>query len=927
MRNFKNVLLLALFFVTATVLGQTKITGTVVDEMGEPLPGANVVSKGTSNGTSTDFDGKFMLNVKSNSGVVVISFVGYESKEVAFTSADLGTIELEPSNILGEVIVTGVIDVAKDRQTPVAVSTIKAEEIQEKLGSKEFPEILNTTPSVYATKQGGGFGDARINIRGFDQRNTAVMINGMPVNDMENGRVYWSNWAGLSDVTSAMQVQRGLGSSKLAISSVGGTINVLTSAADKKEGGRVYGSVGNDNYLKTTVSYNTGLLDNGMSVSALFGRTSGDGYVSGTEFEGYSYYLALGYRPNENHDLQLTITGAPQRHNSRGFAPSIGDYIKFGDGTNPNRKYNSDWGYRNGKQETFGGNFYHKPVASINWNWDISDASKLSTVLYASLGRGGSVGAIGRINGRQFFQLRDANGLNRFDDIIKWNAGGNVPDFGANRQVYAGGAGGPASLNGLYVNGNNNQSPHSTLINDRNWTRGGENGISQRSSMNSHNWYGVIANFNTELNEQLTFDFGVDLRTYKGYHYRRLVDLFGANAYIDNDNINQIGHVVTETYEPEISNIWNVFASIDDEKKIDYYNVGKVNWLGAFSQLEYKNDDISAFIQGAVSRQGFQRIDYFNYLDSDPNQTSAWQNLWGGNIKGGVNWNINENHNIFANTGFYSKQPLFDAVFPNYTNNDVNTGLTNEKIFGIELGYGFRHENYKVNVNLYRTSWKDRFLRSSTTFNFGTPQEIRGTANLQGVEQVHMGVELDATAKFGALTLNFMGSIANYEYASNVTATYFDQNNDPILTNGQPEVKTLYLADKKVGDAPQTTFRIGFDYEIIENLKLDLSNFYVGRLYGAIDAEAFSSPDTQTLQLPGYSLLDAGLSYKFKFRNSSSVGLRFNVSNLTDELYISESDTNIAAKPGDTTWRGINTRNRVFFGLGRTWNLGVNYTF
>ena len=76
------------------------------------------------------------------------------------------------------------------------------------MGNQEFPEVLNTTPSVYATKSGGGFGDSKINIRGFAQENIAVMINGVPVNDMENGAVYWSNWAGLSDVTSAMQVQR-----------------------------------------------------------------------------------------------------------------------------------------------------------------------------------------------------------------------------------------------------------------------------------------------------------------------------------------------------------------------------------------------------------------------------------------------------------------------------------------------------------------------------------------------------------------------------------------------------------------------------------------------------------------------------------------------------------------------------------------------
>jgi outer membrane cobalamin receptor len=196
------------------------------------------------------------------------------------------------SNQLDEVVVkTNIIDVAKNRKTPVAVSTIKASEIKEKLGSQEFPEILRNTPSVYVTKSGGGFGDARINVRGFNQNNIAVMINGVPVNDMENSSVYWSNWAGLSDVTSAMQVQRGLGSSKLAISSVGGTINVITKSSDMKEGGSFSSSYGNDNYSKVQGSYNTGLMKNGFSASVLISSTTGDGYVDGTKFEGKNYYI------------------------------------------------------------------------------------------------------------------------------------------------------------------------------------------------------------------------------------------------------------------------------------------------------------------------------------------------------------------------------------------------------------------------------------------------------------------------------------------------------------------------------------------------------------------------------------------------------------------------------------------------------------
>src|SRR5210317_526664 len=162
-------------------------------------------------------------------------------------------------NMLDEILVTSdVIDIARTRETPVAVSTITPSDISLKVGNQEFPEIMNTTPGVYATKQGGGYGDSRISLRGFDQRNTSFLINGQPVNDMENGWVYWSNWQGLTDVTSNIQIQRGLGASRLAVPSVGGTVSIFTKAADKEQGGSVTQTIGNDGYTKTSVTYNSG---------------------------------------------------------------------------------------------------------------------------------------------------------------------------------------------------------------------------------------------------------------------------------------------------------------------------------------------------------------------------------------------------------------------------------------------------------------------------------------------------------------------------------------------------------------------------------------------------------------------------------------------------------------------------------------------
>ena len=347
MKNFKNLLFVALFLITAAVLGQTKITGTVVDETNQPLPGASVLVKGTTNGTSTDFDGKFTLEAKSDSGVLVVSFIGFEAKEVSFSSSKKNlTVELiEDTGSLDEIIITAT-SFAIDRKTPVAVSTIKAADIELKLGTQEFPEILKSTPGVYATKTGGGYGDARINLRGFSSQNVAVMINGVPVNDMENGAVYWSNWAGLSDVTSAMQVQRGLGASKVAVPSIGGTINIISKSTDAQQGGNINMSTGNNGYQKYGMTVSTGLMDNGFAVTASAAKISGDGYVDGLQFSGVNYFLNVSKEINDAHKLSFNVIGALQTHGQRYNARTIAQNRDTEQG---GKRFNPDWGYRNGE--------------------------------------------------------------------------------------------------------------------------------------------------------------------------------------------------------------------------------------------------------------------------------------------------------------------------------------------------------------------------------------------------------------------------------------------------------------------------------------------------------------------------------------------------------------------------------------------------
>ena len=949
MKKMTKTVLSVLFLLMATVMfSQGKIKGTVLDsDLSGALPGVNVTVKGTSTGTSTDSDGKFILNTTSTSGQLVISYIGFKSQTVNFSvksgeTVDLGTIKLSSdANQLEEIVIKStVIDVAKDRKTPVAVSTLKATEIQQKLGNQEFPEILANTPSVYASKAGGGFGDSRVVIRGFDQKNIAVMINGVPVNDMENSAVFWSNWAGLSDVTSALQVQRGLGSSKIVNAAVGGNINVITRTSDMKEGGTVSASVANNNYFKTNASYNTGKMKNGLSASVLISQTSGSEYARGTEFQGGNYYIALGYEINKKNDVQFTFTGAPQWHNQRSTAPTIAQYLKYGVDGDPDRRLNLDAGYLNGQAYNFRTNYYHKPVASLNWDYKISEKMKFSTVLYGSWGRGGGTSANGVARGLQYTNdlFRNTDGTLNVDKIQAWNTG-QLP-------ITVGTTTAPRSLtNGEYIN-------YSSTSNDL------TNGFSKIASTNSHDWYGGVASLNTKLTQDFTLDFGLDMRTYKGIHFQTVNDNLGAAGYKDlltatNGNINAPQpNYVYNTYEalPNLNPFWNTSY----QTKVNYNNDSKVNWLGAFTQLEYSKDNLTAFIQGAVSQQGYKRIDYFRFTDASGDQATSFKKILGGNVKAGLNYNINSHNNVFVNSGYYSKQPFMNAVYPN-NRNFVNSNLTNEKILGVELGYGFRSSKFNANLNVYRTTWKDRFqtVNDVSTIPAPTPgnpnattlENPNGYFSFAGINETHQGVEIDMNYKpFNQLVLNGMVSVGDYHYDGNASSTRYTVTNDAF--GNDAVAKTLYLDRVKVGNAPQTTASIGATYEIVKRVKVDANYRYTERNYANMSPTNFQSElNKGVLELPAFGIVDAGFSYKMLVGKdkSNSVNFRWNVNNVLDKIFIAESTSNIFASDiktpasGSTpavtyeqagaVYKGIATSNNVFFGFGRTWNFTLSYNF
>jgi outer membrane receptor protein involved in Fe transport len=779
--------------------------------------------------------------------LLLLLTVGAFAQETSTDSKTILDVELE------EVVVSSrVIDVAKVRETPIAVSTISGNDVLLKTGNLEFPEVMNKTPGVYATKQGGGYGDSRISLRGFDQRNTSFLINGQPVNDMENGWVYWSNWQGLTDVTSNIQIQRGLGATSLAVPSVGGTVSIFTKSAEKTEGGSLTQMVGNDGYIKTTAVYNTGVNDKGWSSSYLLTKWSGNGYIYNTSGAGWTYFAAVGYTPEGSaHSLNLSVLGAGQWHHQRDVWVSIRDYQNFGeDGID--RRWNTNGGTLNGEEYNLRRNFYNKPLATLNWDWDISDNVQLNTSIYGSAGRGGGTGP----RGRNYYEgsidmlpfrkdltehyLENGKGTRNADGTINYDA--------------------VVAHNSQYEIGSHN---------DRDYAR---DVLVRRASMNSHNWIGAISKLNIQKGK-MRYSLGIDLRDYTGYHYRAMNDLLGLTQYASTGNQN-LGTQFLDASDLVTAKPFRGTNIGDDEAKIAYYNIGFVKWAGVNGLVEYAGDKVTAVLQAGLSNQQFQREDRFANID---NPISDKANLGGGYLKGGINYNFTES---------------------------------------FEIGYGYIGNKLRLNINAYNTNWGNRFVSRSLS----NQQGVDGFAQFRNIDVTHKGIEAEATYRVGGTKLRGMLSIGDWTYTKDFEAELFDENQVSIGTG------KLYTKGAKVGDAAQFVALIGLDQNLGSNIKVDLDYRFVDGLYAdySITDSAFTNPDNQgALQLPSYGLVDLGATFYAK----NGWSLRANVNNLLDNTYIAESNSNIHADAGAVTWNGIDVRNSVWFGFGRTWNVSLKYKF
>ncbi len=911
MKIYKTLVLMILL--SSALFAQSyTLSGVVTSkESGEKLVGANVYVKGTTNGAATDVNGKFSIPaLQAGKYTVVCSYIGFETIEENINLSNNMKLNFSLDDHQFSLNVTVLADRATERETPVAFTNIDKKEMEKQLGSRDIPLILNTTPSVYATSQGGGSGDARINIRGFNQRNIAIMINGVPVNDMENGWVYWSNWDGLGDATSSIQLQRGLSAVNLATPSIGGTMNIISDPTSQKFGVKLKQEFGNEGYLKTSFGASSGKMGK-FAVNVNLVKKSGNGFIDKTWTDAWSYYAGLSYEINAKNRLELYALGAPQRHGQNLYKQnaaaydstfakeelgySVADVSKF---KQVGTRFNQNWApvssSYTGKQWDGSEidrydpnfinereNFFHKPIINLNWYSQLSKKVSLYTTAYYSGGVGGGTGTIGKV------YSQDADGK-LGDEHYKFYYGRSPWTRDWDAQIAA------------------NSGPAGTYYVDKKKIvkADGESIGVLRNSRNNQWTLGLISKAYWKLNDNWKTSFGIDWRKAEIDHFREVRDLLGGSYFVDNAN---------------------EFATSNKKvlgDKIAYYNTNTVDWVGGYVQAEYSKDKLTAYGTAGYSAIKYGYTNHFKKDATGGELTAKSDMISGYQVKGGASYRFTATNSLYANTGYVSKVPIFDAVINDRSGELINKD--NELFTSFEVGTNNRFFGGKLNTNLnaYFTNWTNRTV-TQNDFDQFTGND--GLIVIYGMNSQHKGVELELNYQpVNMLRLDAVFSYGGWEQTNDPNADYKD------YTNGLDSTLTIYVDGVKVGDQPQSSIILGATIMPIKGMSLQVLWSFYDNYYANWQATQRTNvaDKGQSWLTPSYNKIDLHFNWALPY-NLSGVSFQVfaHVFNLLDTLYIQDATDNSKYNGVRGAESHSAQRAEVFFGAPRSFNAGVSIAF
>lgn len=795
MKQFLFALLL-IFTSAATMHAQEAvIKGKAVDSYSsEPIENVHIRIQSSEFNTTTNTQGEFSITSTSlpqGEQVLLVSKEGYQSQRIPITIQNGTTVNL--SSLLLEVDLT-------DVEAQIGVISLSDNELDEDDGTSfNISGLLQASRDVFLSAAAFDFSATFFRPRGLDNANGKVLINGIEMNKLFNGRPQWADWGGLNDVQRNREFSMGLKANDYTFGDVAGTTNMVMRASQYRKGGRISFAAANRSYQgRVMASYHSGLSKNGWAYSVLLSRRFGsEGYKDATLYDANSFFASVEKKINDQHSLNFTGFFTPNR---RGKATAITQEVF----DLKDEKYNPNWGYQDGEKRNSRIKKVSEPVLMLNHYWNLSDKTSLNTNVAYQFGKignsrldyGGNRNPAGNYYQRlpSYFLRHEV--LTSYDYQLAYEA--------EQKFIHDG----QLDWNSLYQGNANTGDGFSTYV--------------LQEDRNDDTQFSINSILNTSIADNIILNAAVNYKSLKSENFAEVIDLLGGNGYQDFDRFSDGGdEAQSDLLHP------NRIVKEGDRYKYNYEI--NANAFSGFAQGQFKFNAVdlyAALNYGSISyqRTGLYQNGYFpegnrSFGDSDKMTFSEF------GAKAGFTYKITGRHLIDFNGGILSKAPTIRNSFANARqNNDFVEGLTEEKIQSADLSYIFRSPIVKARLTGYYTGFKD----ASDIGFFFTQNGLGADDNnafvqeiVTGIEKRNVGVELGIEAQVTpTIKLKAAANIGQNVYTNNpslyLAGDDFDSNPDDGIRDGNDiptqGIRSVALKNYHVAGGPERAYQIGFEY-------------------------------------------------------------------------------------------------------------------
>ena len=937
MKKSLFILLFGMFTMFTAFAQQTVVKGSVKDAVtNEPIPDVTITIEGTNLTTTTDDLGEFTFSSGLPLGeqMLNLSIQGYITGRYPIVINEGQTVNITDMTL----------DIDASDSSDMFTITLSDDELNDDTsGADNISGLLSSSKDVFQRAAAFEFSSSFFRVRGLDSDNGSLLINGIEMNKLYNGRPQWSNWGGLNDVMRNQELTTGLTPSAYNFGGILGTTNINTRASSYRSGGRVTYSSSNRSYTnRLLASYASGLVDGGWAYTIMLGRRWGnEGFQDGTLYDANSFFASVEKKINEKHSLNFTSIYAPNRRGKS--SPNTQEVFDLKD-----TKYNDYWGWQDGEKRNSRIKETEEPIIMLSHYWDISTKTSLNTNIGYQFGTLGNsrldYNGTNLVNG--FPEGGGSNPSPTYYQKLPSYAVRNFPDnlevaYGLQQQF----------LNDGQINWDQMYLANTSIANSNN---GGNSIYALYEDRVDDKQLSINSILSSEINENILLNASVNYKHLKSENFAELLDLLGGNGYLDIDGFaTDINDAQNDLQNP------NRVVQEGDTFKYNYNIYADV--ISGYAQAQFKYNKVDFYLSASVTNTQYQREGVFEN-GGFPGEESLGKGeeltFTGFGGKGGFTYKVTGKHLIDVNAGYITRAPSIRNTFSNSReNHDVVPNITEEKISSVDMSYIFRSPIVKAKLTGYYTKIEDAseisffFADGIGGDNTAFVQEI-----LQGIDKKHIGIELGIDAQVTpTIKLKGVASLGQYTYDNNPNLFLATEPDDEAIAagfvDGFKNFGQSNLKDYKLAAGPQTVYSIGFEYRdpdywffgatanFFSNIFVDVSpltrssNFttdFDGNVFNDYD-EALARELLKQEEFDDYMVVNliGGKSWKI---GNNFIGVFASVNNLLDEVYKTGGfeqgrNANFRQLRDD---KALDTQvfgSKYWYGRGTTYFVNVNYRF